>query len=88
MKIPDAFQTGNRWFHPTPDRCVVGLLAVEGLLWVWEWFQWSPKGWPVLIALATIGAAMLLMLVWLAVALIFSNSAHGRCRCWSWLCSI
>ena len=69
--MADAPNPRRRWFHLTPDRCVVGLLAVEGLLWVWEWSQWSPKGWPVLIALATIGAAMLLMLVWFAVALLF-----------------
>ena len=23
-----------RWFHLTPGRCVIGLLAVEGLLWL------------------------------------------------------
>jgi hypothetical protein len=23
-----------RWFHLTPDRAVLGLLAVEGLLWL------------------------------------------------------
>jgi hypothetical protein len=69
--MADAPDSHRRCFHLTPDRCVVGLLAVEGLLWLSKWFQLSPKGWPVLIALATVGAAMLLMLLWFAVALLF-----------------
>ncbi len=28
------------WFHLTPDRLVIGLLVVEGLLWLSERFQW------------------------------------------------
>jgi hypothetical protein len=61
----------RRWFRLTPDRCVVGLLAVEGLLWLPDHFRWAPKGWPVLIALATLGTVILLMLLWFAVALVF-----------------
>ena len=61
----------GRWFHVTPDRLVIGLLAAEGSLFLAEWLRWLPKGWPVLIAIAAVAAAMLLMLVWFAVALLF-----------------
>jgi hypothetical protein len=61
----------GRWFHITPDRLVIGLLAAEGSLLLAEWLRWIPKGWPVLIAIAAVAAAMLLMLVWFVVALLF-----------------
>ena len=66
--------TGNpqrRWYHLTPDRLVLSLLAVEGLLFVLQWFCWLPKGWPVLIAIAAVAVVMLLMFLWFAVALVF-----------------
>jgi Leucine-rich repeat (LRR) protein len=59
-----------RWYDITPDRVVIGLLAVEGLLLLSERFEWFGKGCPVLIALAALAVATLLMLVWFAVALI------------------
>ena len=65
----------RRWFCPTPGWLVLGLLAVEGLLWLSEQFHWfgfnSHKGWPVLIALASVGIVFVLMLLWFAVALVF-----------------
>jgi hypothetical protein len=62
-----------RWFHLTPDRLILGLLAVEGLLWLSERFGWLAwhKGYAVLAALASVGVAMMLMLAWFAIALIF-----------------
>ncbi len=62
-----------RWFHLTPDRLVVGLLVVEVLLWLSERFGWLPwhKGYAVLAAVAVVGVAMLLVLVWFAIALVF-----------------
>ena len=64
-----------RWYHPTPDRLVLALLAVECLLWLSERFQWLPfnrhKGWTVLIAVAAVGAAFLLMLLWFLAAVLF-----------------
>ena len=65
----------SRWFHRTPDWSIFGLLAVEGLLWLSErylWFSFNErKGWTVLIALAVVGVAMLIMLLWFAVSLLF-----------------
>ena len=65
----------RRRFCPTPGWLVLGLVVVEGLLWLSERFQWfafnEKKGWTVLIAVASVGAAILLTLLWLVVALVF-----------------
>ena len=64
----------HRWYRPTPGWLVCGLLVVEGLLWLSERFEWfwfnEMKGWTVLIAVAAVGAAMLVMLLWFIVALV------------------
>jgi hypothetical protein len=64
-----------RWYCLTPDRLVIGLLVVEGLLWLSERFQWfgfnHHKGCTALIAAASVGVAFLLMLLWFVVALVF-----------------
>lgn len=73
--------------HLTPDRFVLALLAVECLLWLSERFRWFPvsehKGWTVLIALATLGAAAVLMLLWCAASLVlrrrFQFSIRSLC---------
>ena len=68
-------QARRRWFRITPDRCVLGLLALEGFLLLSAWFRWFPfnqhKGWTVLIAIAAVGAALLLMFLWFLAALVF-----------------
>ncbi len=61
----------RRSFYPTPGWLIFGLLVVEGLLWLSERFQWLPRGWAVLIAMGTIGAAILFLLSWFAAALRF-----------------
>jgi hypothetical protein len=57
-------------FRPSPGHCLFALLAVEGLLFLVDWFRWLPKGWPVLIAIATVGVLMLAMFAWFGVALV------------------
>jgi beta-lactamase regulating signal transducer with metallopeptidase domain len=65
----------HRWYRLTPDRLILALLAVEGFLLLSERFHWfafnQHKGYTVLIALASVGVAMLLMLAWFGVALLF-----------------
>ena len=65
----------RRWFVPTPAWLICGLLVVEGLLWLSERYRWfwfnEKKGWTVLIAVAVVGAAMVLMLLWWLAALVF-----------------
>lgn len=66
----------SRWYRLTPDRLVLLLLVVEGLLWLSERLGWPAwhKGYAVLTAVATVGVALLLMLLWLVAGLLF------RCR--------
>ena len=68
-------ETRRRWFRPTPGWCVLGLLAVEGVLLLSERFEWFAfnrhKGYTVLIAVATVSAAFLLMFLWFLAALVF-----------------
>ena len=42
-----------RWFHPTPGRLLIVLLAVEAALLLSK--PWFPKGWTVLMAVAAVG---------------------------------
>jgi hypothetical protein len=60
-----------RWFPSAPDRCVLGLLAVESVLWLSNWFRWLPKGYGVLLAVASVAVFFLLMLGWFLLALVF-----------------
>jgi len=61
----------TRGFRLTPGHCLLALPAVEFLLFLSQWFRWLPKGWPVLIAVASVGVVMLAMFVWFGVALMF-----------------
>jgi Leucine-rich repeat (LRR) protein len=73
MAIMDATPEARvRWFHPTPGRFVIVLLAVECLLWLSERFGWLGwhKGYAVLTCVAAVGLAMLGMLVWFGAALV------------------
>ena len=65
----------RRPFRLTPVWLVLGLLVVEGLLWLsercrWFWFN-ERKGWTVLIALGSVGVVLALMLLWFVVSLLF-----------------
>jgi hypothetical protein len=60
-----------RRFCPTPGRLVVGLLALEGFLLAAQWLGWLHKGCGVLIAIACVGAFMVVMLLWWLAALVF-----------------
>ncbi len=59
----------TRWFRLTPDRCLLGLLTVEGCLLLSERLGWFPKGWAVLTAIAAVGVWLLLMLLWYVASL-------------------
>ena len=69
----DTTPTRVRWLHLTPGCFVLALLAVEVLLWLSERFAWLGwhKGYAVLTGVAVVGVAMLLMLAWFGVALVF-----------------
>ena len=75
-------QTQTRWFHLTPGRFVLALLAVEVLLWLSERFGWLGwhKGYAVLTGVAAVGVAMLVMLGWFGVALVFRRQFQFSIR--------
>ena len=64
-----------RWLRLTPDRAVLGLLALEGFLLLSGRFGWFTfdrhKGYAMLLTIAAVGAALLLMLFWFLIALVF-----------------
>jgi len=64
----------RRWYHLSPDRLIIGLLAVEGFLFLSEQFQWfafnEEKGYTVLIAVAAVCLVVVVMLLWLAASLL------------------
>ena len=70
-----AREESPRWYRLTPDRCVLGMLLIEGLLWLSERLRWFPfnqhKGWTVLIAVASVAAALLAMSLWFLAAFVF-----------------
>jgi Leucine-rich repeat (LRR) protein len=64
----------TRWCHLRPDRFLIGLLAVEGFLFLSDRFHWfgsnKLKGWLVLTAVAAAALVSLFILPWLAAGLL------------------
>jgi hypothetical protein len=69
--IPTSPTFTLRWFYPTPGRLLFLLLSGEGILLLLNWFELTPKGWAVLIAIASVCAMLLLLLGWFLLALLF-----------------
>ena len=71
----DSPEFKHRWFCPTPAWLVLGLLAATGFLFVSEKYRWftfnQHRGWTVLIAVDCVGVALLAVLFWFIIALIF-----------------
>ena len=65
----------RRWYRPAPAWLVYVSLAVTGLLFLserWQWFWFNEhKGWTVLIAVAALGVFLLSILAWFIGALGF-----------------
>jgi hypothetical protein len=64
-------QQKRGWFRPTPGQTLVGLLVVEGILIVPDFFHWFPRGWAVLIAIAAVGLFLCCMFLWFVACLVF-----------------
>ncbi len=81
---PPVSKPARRRFRLTPGHLLVGLFLLDGFLWLSEHFRWfafdEHKGWTVLIAAASVGAAMLLMFLWFAVSLLFRWSFQFSLR--------
>jgi len=63
-----------RWYRLTPDRLLLALLPIVGILWLSDHFRWFPlnehKNWTVLIAVAAVCLTVLLLLVWFSIGLV------------------
>ena len=63
-----------RWYRFTADRFVVGWLFLQCLLWLSERNEWFPfnahKGRTLLLALVSVGAAMLVTVSWFIASLL------------------
>jgi len=74
LTVPES-RPKRRWYHITPDRLIVGLLAFEVFLLLSEWFQWfafnEKKGWTVLIAVTAVCLVVVVMVLWLGASLLF-----------------
>ncbi len=75
MTMTNPPQPKRRWYRLTPDRFLIALLPIVGLLFLSERFRWFPfnehKGLTVLIAVAVVCLTVLLMLLWLGSSLVF-----------------
>ena len=71
----DGTESKRRWFCPTPGSLVILSLAVTGILFFSQRFQWfgfnHNKGWTVLIVVASVGVVLVLVLLWWILALVF-----------------
>jgi len=74
MTDPHPPKPKRRWYHLTPDRLILGLLAVQVFLFLSERFRWfafnEKKGWTVLIAIGVGGLAVLVLLLWFGTCLV------------------
>jgi hypothetical protein len=68
----------TRRFFFKPGHCLLALLAVEFLLFLAQRFRWPPKGWPVLLAVAAVGAVILAMFAWFGIALVLRRRFQYR----------
>jgi uncharacterized protein YjbI with pentapeptide repeats len=73
--MSDTPTAKRRWYRLTPDRLILALLPLEGFFLLSERFRWfafnERKGWTILVAVASVGLALLLMLLWFAASLLF-----------------
>ncbi len=69
-------------FAITLDRVLVGLLLVEGLLFLSDQYDWFAinrrKGWTVLIAVAVVGGVLLLTALWAMASWVVARWTRGR----------
>ena len=74
--IESSAPSRRRWLRVTPDRFMAGLILVVCLLWLSDHFRLlgfnHHKGWTVLLAVAAVGVAALVMLLWCIIGLIFA----------------
>ncbi len=84
MAVMDASPARRRWFWPTPAWLVYAAAAATGLFFASERWRWFPvhyqKGWPVLLAVAVVGAVLVLIPAWMLVGLLFRRRVQFGLR--------
>ena len=82
----DVAKSRFHWFRPTPDRLILGVMAVEVSLLLSQWGRWFPfnrhKGWTVLINVAVVGVTIGLLAAWFAATRSFAagfSTVFARC---------
>jgi len=82
----DAKAATRHWYHPAPGWLVWGAVAATGVLFAcdcipwWRLFFIEMKGWPVLLAVAVVGAVLVLLPVWMLAALVFRRRVQFGLR--------
>ncbi len=70
----DTKAARRRWYLPMPAWLVWGAAVATGLLFACERWRWFPlhyqKGWPVLLAVAVVGAVLVLIPAWMFAGLL------------------
>ena len=69
--MTETSKSQRRLLRLTPDRLLLALVPVWGVLFLAEHYRWLPKGYPVLLAVVTLAAMLVLLLLWFAAALLF-----------------
>jgi hypothetical protein len=73
--MDDSEEPKRRWYRLTPDRLVLGVLALEAFLLLSQWQSWfafgQHRGWSVLTAVAAAGLTLLLLSLWFVASLLF-----------------
>jgi hypothetical protein len=64
----------TRWYHLTPDRFVIILLAVEASLFACNEVHWLPKGYAVLITAVVVVAAMFFLALWFVDSVVYRRT--------------
>ncbi len=86
MGSMDANAVTRCWYHPAPAWLVWGAVAATGVLFACDCIPWwwlffiEMKGWPVLLAVAVVGAVLILLPVWMLAALVFRRRVQFGLR--------
>jgi hypothetical protein len=84
MSGMDAKAATRCWFHPKPAWLVYGAAAATGILAASERWRWFPlhyqKGWPVLLAVAVLGAVLIMLAAWIVAAVLFRRQVQFGLR--------
>ena len=68
--MTETSKSRRRWFNVTPDRVLLALLPLWGMLFLSEHFHWLSKEYSVLLAVASMPVVVVFIVPWFATALL------------------